>query len=297
MRATIFLAAAMAVTVATPLAAATHHSTSTSAGSVDDPWEKLNRAGFAIEGKLDHWIIGPLAHVYKFLTPGPIGKGIHNLVTNLTEPVVTVNGILQLRPKRAAASGERFIINTILGLAGLIDVASKNGIPHRANSFGDTLGRYGVGGGPYMFIPLGGPLTVRDAVGEVVDNVMDPLHLLSYRYRTEISISVAVATGLDQRVRTEDDLKTLLSDSADPYATLRSTFLQSRQSEIRGEDAIPPVLPDLDLPALPPAPASENQQAASPGPVASSAPMPSDLLLSAENQPPAFHSLPDQQGR
>jgi len=296
-RATIFLAAAMAVTVATPLAAATHHSTSTSAGSVDDPWEKLNRAGFAIEGKLDHWIIGPLAHVYKFLTPGPIGKGIHNLVTNLTEPVVTVNGILQLRPKRAAASGERFIINTILGLAGLIDVASKNGIPHRANSFGDTLGRYGVGGGPYMFIPLGGPLTVRDAVGEVVDNVMDPLHLLSYRYRTEISISVAVATGLDQRVRTEDDLKTLLSDSADPYATLRSTFLQSRQSEIRGEDAIPPVLPDLDLPALPPAPASENQQAASPGPVASSAPMPSDLLLSAENQPPAFHSLPDQQGR
>jgi len=218
-------------------------------------------------------------------------------VTNLTEPVVTVNGILQLRPKRAAASGERFIINTILGLAGLIDVASKNGIPHRANSFGDTLGRYGVGGGPYMFIPLGGPLTVRDAVGEVVDNVMDPLHLLSYRYRTEISISVAVATGLDQRVRTEDDLKTLLSDSADPYATLRSTFLQSRQSEIRGEDAIPPVLPDLDLPALPPAPASENQQAASPGPVASSAPMPSDLLLSAENQPPAFHSLPDQQGR
>ena len=297
-RATMILAAAMAVTVATPLAAAPHHSAPTSAGGVDDPWEKFNRAGFAIEGKLDRWVIGPLAHVYKFLTPGPIGEGIHNLVTNLTEPVVTVNGLLQLRPKRAAASGERFIINTMIGFGGLIDVAGKNGIPHRANSFGDTLGRYGVAGGPYIFYPLGGPSTLRDTIGEVVDNAMDPVHLLNYRYRTEISISVAVARGLDQRVQSEGDLETLLSGSADPYATLRSTFLQSRDSEIRGDDAVPPDLPDLDEPALPPAPHPKTgEQPAPVGPAVSSAATGGDLLLSADDQAPSFQPLPDQQGR
>jgi phospholipid-binding lipoprotein MlaA len=297
MRATIFFTAALMATITSPLVAATSHVKPAHSAGVDDPWEKLNRVGFAIEGKLDRWFIGPLAHVYKFLTPGPIGKGIHNLVTNLTEPVVTVNGILQLRPKRAVASARRFVINSTFGLAGLIDIEAREGNPHRPNSFGDTLGRYGVAGGPYIFVPLGGPLTVRDTVGEVVDNVMDPLHILSYRYRTEISISVAVARGLDQRVETEDDLKTLLSDAADPYATLRSTFLQARESEIRGEEATPPDLPDLDLPSLPPAPSvkSEDQPAkfnglASPGHVAR-------LLLGAEDQPSPFQALPDEEGR
>jgi phospholipid-binding lipoprotein MlaA len=295
-RATIFLAAAMGVAVATPLAAAIPHASPSSAGSVDDPWEKLNRKGFALEGTLDHWLIGPLAHLYKFLTPGPIGKGIHNLVTNLTEPVVTVNGILQLRPKRAAASVRRFVINSTFGVAGLIDVEAKEGNPHRPNSFGDTLGRYGVAGGPYIFYPIGGPSTVRDTVGEIVDIAMDPVHLLNYRYRTQISISVAVARGLDQRVQTEGDFKALLSDAADPYATLRSTFLQSRESEIRGEDATPPDLPDLDLPALPPAQSPKSgDQPAPAGSTAQSGSLPGELLLGAEDQSPPFQSLPDQQ--
>jgi phospholipid-binding lipoprotein MlaA len=294
LRASFFLAAAMTVAVTSPLAAAPRHAERPTANGVDDPWERFNRAGFAIEGKLDRWIIGPLAHIYKFLTPGPIGKGIHNLVTNLTEPVVTVNGILQLRPKRAADSLGRFLVNSTVGLAGLIDVAGKEGHPHRPNSFGDTLGRYGVAGGPYIFYPLGGPSTVRDTVGEIVDNVMDPVHLLNYRYRTEISISVEVASGLDQRVENEEDLKTLLSDAADPYATLRSTFLQSRVSEIRGEDATPSALPDLDLPALPgsePAPAGSST---APRPSAS---LGGGLLLGAEDQPAPLQPLPDQQGR
>ena len=282
MRATTFLAAAMMVAATSPLAAATHHA---ARQGVDDPWEKFNRAGFAIEGKLDHWIIGPLAHLYRFLTPGPIGKGIHNLVTNLTEPVATVNGILQLRPKRATESAGRFLVNSTVGLAGLIDVAAKEGHPHRPNSFGDTLGRYGVDGGPYVFYPLGGPSTVRDTVGEIVDTVMDPVHLLNYRFRTEISVSVAIARGLDQRVEAEGDLETLLSGAADPYATLRSTFLQARISEIRGDDATPPTLPDLDLPNLPSAPQAASGVSTS------------DLLASANDQAPSLQPLPDQQRR
>jgi phospholipid-binding lipoprotein MlaA len=298
-RATIILAAAMAVSVATPLAAAPRNSPPSPGASPDDPWEKLNRAGFALEGKLDHWIIGPLAHLYKFLTPGPIGRGIHNLVTNLTEPVVTVNGVLQLRPKRAAASGARFVINSTIGVLGLIDVAAKEGMPHRPNSFGDTLGRYGVPGGPYIFYPVGGPSTIRDTVGEVVDIVMDPLHLLNYRYRTEISVSVAVSRGLDQRVQNEQDFKTLLSDAADPYATLRSTYLQSRESEIRGEDVTPADLPDLDQPTTPssPAPSAQGPSSSGAASLASSQARPIELLLGAEDKAPPFQPLPDQQSR
>ena len=297
MRATMILAAAMMVAAGSPLAAATAHPKRAAQG-VDDPWEKFNRAGFAIEGKLDRWFIGPLAHLYKFLTPGPIGKGIHNLVTNLTEPVVTVNGILQLRPKRATESAGRFLVNSTVGLAGLIDVAAKEGHPHRPNSFGDTLGRYGVAGGPYIFYPIGGPSTVRDTVGEIVDNIMDPVHLLNYRYRTEISVSVAVVRGLDQRIEAEGDLATLLREAADPYATLRSTYLQARVSEIRGEDAGPPALPDLDLPDLPPSSQpGAGIQGAPTGPSAASGAVGHDLLASGNDQAPSFQPLPDQQGR
>ncbi len=294
MRATTFMAAAMMVAVTSPLAAATRHLPPAGA---DDPWEKLNRVGFAIEGKLDHWIIGPLAHLYKFLTPGPIGKGIHNLVTNLTEPVVTVNGILQLRPKRATESAGRFLVNSTVGLAGLIDVAAKEGHPHRPNSFGDTLGRYGVAGGPYIFYPLGGPSTVRDTVGEIVDTVVDPVHLLNYRFRTEISIGVAVARGLDQRVENEADFETLLSNAADPYATLRSTYLQARDSEVRGGDVTPTDLPDLDLPDLPPAQPDAGGKAGSSGLAISSAPMVARLVASGYDQAPSLQPLPDHQGR
>jgi phospholipid-binding lipoprotein MlaA len=293
-RATLFLAAAVFVAVTSPLSAATRHDKPTPPGSVDDPWEKLNRAGFAIEGKLDRWFIGPLAHLYKFLTPGPIGKGIHNIVTNLTEPVVTVNGILQLRPKRAAASASRFVINSTFGLAGLIDIEAKDGNPHRPNSFGDTLGRYGVAGGPYIFSPIGGPSTVRDTVGEIVDNIMDPLHILNYRYRTEISIGVAVARALDQRVEVEGDLKTLLSDAADPYATLRSTFLQARENEIRGGAATPPDLPDLDLPSLAPAQPSKSADHSAVAGASATSDGGAKLLLGAEDQAPPLQPLPDQ---
>ena len=248
MRATLFFVAAMTVAVNSPLAAAPRHAERTTARGVNDPWEKFNRAGFAIEGKLDHWIIGPLAHIYKFLTPGPIGKGIHNLVTNLTEPVVTVNGILQLRPKRAADSLGRFLVNSTVGLAGLIDVAVARMVTLTAPTVSATpLAAMAWREDLTSSIRSAAPRTVRDSVGEIVDNVMDPVHLLNYRYRTEISISVEVARGLDQRVENEGDLKTLLNDAADPYATLRSTFLQASANEIEGEDATPSALPDLDL--------------------------------------------------
>jgi len=296
----LFAAAALALATASPPAATAAAPASAAAPhDAADPFEKFNRFGFRLEGALDRWIVGPIAHVYRFLTPGPIGAGVHNLVTNLTEPMIAVNGLLQVRPKRAVATVARFALNSTIGLAGLVDVAAKDGLPHRPNSFGDTLGRYGVGPGPYLFFPLAGPSTVRDAFGTIIDIVADPVHLVNYAYRTEVSISSGFVRGVDLRARSEADLEALLSDAADPYATLRSTYLQARQGEIEGEGATPPNLPDLDQPTLVPAPSttpSPDGQPKPPGPSASVAHPGDWLLASTQEKATTFNPLPYQQG-
>jgi phospholipid-binding lipoprotein MlaA len=219
-----------------------------------DPWEPFNRRGYAIHQFLDKVFIRPGAMIYRALTPGPIGKGLHNVIVNLSEPLVFINDVLQVRVRRAASTTVRFAFNSTFGLAGLIDVAGHGGIAHHDSSFGDTLGRYGVGPGPYLFIPLLGPSTVRDLVGAGFDEAIDPVHWLSYPYRTEISTSAAVVGGLDTRAAADAQLKAILSGAADPYATLRSVFLQYRQGEIDGDRAGPnlPPLPEIDDAGAPP---------------------------------------------
>ncbi|MGI9170618.1 MAG: MlaA family lipoprotein, partial [Caulobacteraceae bacterium] len=191
-----------------------------------DPWESLNRRGYAINGVLDRILIRPAAMLYRALTPGAIGKGLHNAVTNLGEPLVFINDVLQLRPRRAAEATVRFAVNSTVGLAGLIDVVARDGIVHHDSGFGDTLGRYGVKPGPYLFVPVIGPSTVRDLFGAGVDIVTDPVHWANYPYRTEIGVGDTVIGGLDTRAAADDQLEAILADAADPYATLRSVYLQ-----------------------------------------------------------------------
>ncbi|HEY1449157.1 MAG TPA: VacJ family lipoprotein [Caulobacteraceae bacterium] len=226
------------------------------AAPVNDPFEKANRRGFAIEQTLTGKGVGYLGVIYRALTPGLIGKAIHNILVNLHEPVVFINDLLQLRPARAGATAVRFVANTTVGLGGMIDVTGATGLPHHPSSFGDTLGRYGVHPGPYLFIPLVGPSTVRDLFGNVVDFFLNPLHFVQYTNRQPVSIGLAVVGGVDQLARSEADLRALLSNAADPYATLRSTYLQYREAEVSGQTEIPTVLPSLDdgdpIPAAPP---------------------------------------------
>jgi phospholipid-binding lipoprotein MlaA len=290
----------------------------TAGPAADDPWERLNRRGYAIHQFLDKNLIRPAAMLYRALTPGPIGKGLHNVITNLTEPLVFINDVLQVRIRRAAETTARFAFNSTLGVAGLIDVASRGGLPHHDSTFGDTLGRYGVGPGPFLFIPLVGPSSVRDLVGLGFDLAVDPVHWLSYPYRTEISTSATVVGGLDMRAEADDQLKAILSDAADPYATLRSVYLQYRQGEIDGDRAGPnlPSLPEIDdssapasAPASPsPPPASGTSSGPEPSttsPDEGDAPVPRQMALVETpdevgpvrgpfDQAVALESLPDQ---
>lgn len=261
-RACIFFAAVLATTLfdgIAPVIAATREPAGASAP--DDPWERRNRRNYAIEGVLDRHVIGPAARVYHKLTPDPIGRGIHNVLVNLSEPVVIINDMLQLRFKRAGVSATRLVTNSTIGLLGLFDVASRAGLTHHGNEFGVTLGRYGVPSGPYMYVPLVGPSTVRDFVGAGVDFLMNPLHWLTYADRTEVGATQITVGGLDTRVMTEDQLNALLSGAIDPYATLRSVYLQNKTGEVEG-DGVPHELPSFDeTPAgigAPPAPLPEN---------------------------------------
>lgn len=210
-----------------------------------DPWERTNRRVWKFNLGLDRAILRPLSRFTSGITPGPLGAAVHNFLVNLNEPVVIVNDLLQARPGPAVRSLFRLVVNSTIGGLGAIDVAKALGEPAHINGFGDTLGRWGVGPGPYLYLPVIGPGDVRDLIGTIVDDATLPLKTIDYPYRTEVTVTTIFIGGLNERAGAEHDLHDLLEGAADPYATLRSSYLQAREAQIRGEKALPP-LPDID---------------------------------------------------
>jgi phospholipid-binding lipoprotein MlaA len=197
-----------------------------------DPVEGLNRGLFSVHQFFDRIFFRPIAMAYKSIVPKFARTGVRHIISNLSEPVVFLNDILQLKPKRAVRTFGRFSINTVLGVGGIIDVAKGENLPHRSNGFGNTLGRYGVGPGPYLFIPLVGPTDLRDLIGGQADGAVLPLAVGDPFNRTAYIVPTLALGGLDQRAESDADLKALLGGAADPYATLRSVYLQSRAAEV-----------------------------------------------------------------
>ena len=227
-----------------------------------DPYENINRRFYAAAMHAQRFYVRPIAHVYRALAPGPIGQAIHNFITNLGEPVVVANDVLQLRLRRAGDDLARLVTNTTFGVGGLVDLAATQGLPHRENDFGVTLGRWGVGPGPYLFLPFIGPSTLRDAIGQGADIALTPLTFVRFPGRLTLEVSSDVVGVLDTSLRGQPELEAATADAADPYATIRSDYLQSREALIRGEAAAP-LLPPLDDPTPSPAPAPP-----APGPAA-----------------------------
>lgn len=199
-----------------------------------DPLEGFNRAMFGLHQALDKAIYRPLAMGYQHVVPKPVRSGLRNFFSNLTEPVVFLNYLLQFRFGKAAETLVRFTVNSTLGVGGFFDIAKTKdfNLPHRNNSFGDTLAYYGVGPGPYLFLPLMGPTTLRDVLGGPLDGAVLPLAIgkpfTDWRYQ----VSSGVITGLDLRAESDPELRALFGGAVDPYATLRSVWLQNRAAEV-----------------------------------------------------------------
>lgn len=232
-----------------------------------DPWERTNRAIYKFNDAVDRAALKPVAKSYKKITPNWFRKGVDNFFTNLEQPVVLVNELLQGKPGSALTTTGRLIVNTIFGLGGIFDPASGSNIPLGDEDFGQTLGRWGVPSGPFLMLPFLGPSSVRDGPARVADYYLGPLHYADLKTVEEWGLR-----GLefvDQRARLLSADETI-RNAYDPYAFIRNAWLQRRAYEVSDgampeddEEAMdleeetgdaPPTPPTSSSPDSPPAP-------------------------------------------
>jgi phospholipid-binding lipoprotein MlaA len=202
----------------------------------NDPLEPMNRYFFEINYAVDELILKPFAGWYHIGLPKFARNGIRNAIRNLNSPIIFGNDLLQGEFERAGITLARFIINSTLGLAGLIDVAKEMGLVYHDEDFGQTLAVWGSGEGPYLVLPFIGPSNPRDATGLVVDALMDPMFWISgstmeYMLYSRIGIEV-----IDARSRNLDTLDEIRRNAIDYYATIRSLYRQDRAAVIENQD-------------------------------------------------------------
>lgn len=199
----------------------------------EDPAQQLNLATYEVVDAADRAIIGPVSMGYKNGLPEPVRDGLHNLLTNLTEPVNFVNFLLQGKLGKAFETLGRFAINTSIGEAGLFDVAKRKpfNLPYRHNGFANSLGFYGIGQGPYFFLPLIGPTTLRDFVGWTLDKAFLPALVGPPLSKPAYAIGSGTIKSLDDRVAFNSKLEEF-RDTGDAYTAERQYYLKQRKDEI-----------------------------------------------------------------
>ncbi len=199
----------------------------------DDPLEPMNRKLYAFNNTLDTYVMKPVAQGYAYVLPRTVRNHIGNVLSNLHTPVVFINDILEAKSRRAGDSLVRFVVNSTVGVAGIFDFATGMGYPSHEADFGITLALWGVGPGPFLYLPVLGPSSPRDAAGFGVGIISNPFFWIGQG---------AVVTGLDDGstalniVNTRADLLKPIDEvkrmALDPYATFRSLYRQHRQAAI-----------------------------------------------------------------
>ncbi len=210
--------------------------TTTYEDEIYDPLEGVNRAIFGFNNAADRVILEPVAKGYKKL-PSPVQSGIANFINNLKLPLVAVNQILQGQGQNAVESTGRFLINTTIGVFGLIDVADKVGLEQKQEDFGQTLATWGVGDGFYIVLPLFGPSNLRDTTGMIMTMITDPINAYASNQGEAWTIPLrTAANAIDQRSRIIDEVNALRDNSVDYYAAVRSSYYQNRKAAILNTD-------------------------------------------------------------
>jgi phospholipid-binding lipoprotein MlaA len=207
-----------------------------------DPWERMNRSIYGFNTAVDHAVLRPVARGYKKVTPSFVRTGISNFFDNLDYPLVVVNDLLQARFKQAGADTGRLLMNTTLGIGGLLDPASSAGLTKYDNDFGLTLARWGAGKGPFFEVPFLGPSDVRDGAGRLVDSFASPRNYIN---DNTVKYTLWGVQLLDVRYRL---LSTdpLVDAAYDPYLFVKNAYLQRRDYlENRGR-ATPKTESDAD---------------------------------------------------
>jgi len=215
--------------------------------SPDDPWEPFNRSVFEFNEGLDKYVLKPVVSGYRFVLPEFIREGVYNFFSNYNDIYTALNNLLQGKPDYAFNDLMRVVVNTTMGLGGLIDLATPGGLEKHKEDFGQTFGVWGVPSGPYVVLPFFGPSSVRDTFGTVADLETDYL----FKYIPDVGLRNSL-TGL--RVvnarNTYYEAGDLLDGAAiDKYSFLRDAYIQRRKYQINdGRDDEEPQMPAYENP-------------------------------------------------
>jgi phospholipid-binding lipoprotein MlaA len=213
---------------------------------VSDPIEGFNRSIFKFNDVVDTTVLKPVAEGYRAGVPKPARVGVRNALRNLKTPSLVANNLLQGNVKSACDDLTRFFTNTLLGLGGTIDVAASEGVKYKEEDFGQTLGVWGAGQGPYVVLPFFGPSSVRDTAGLAVDMYSDPVrNVLENTDHYVASYTRSTLAVVDKREELLDVVADLKKNSIDYYAAMRSTYIQRREALVsnNGQDANMPDMP------------------------------------------------------
>lgn len=195
--------------------------------SEEDPWQGYNRVMFRINDNIDAYTLKPLAKGYQAVTPQLLEDGVHNIFKNIGDVGNLANNLLQGKVHDAGVDTGRLIFNTSFGLLGFFDVATPMGLQRSDEDFGQTLGAWGLGSGPYVVLPLLGPSSVRDAVGKVPDSMLT----------AQAYIDHVPTRNVVYGVNAVDTRASLLSAerliSGDKYIFIRNAYLQNREFRVR----------------------------------------------------------------
>lgn len=190
-----------------------------------DPLEPMNRKLYAVNEKLDQYLVKPTVKTYNAATPVLVRMSISNFFNNINDFFSGVNDLLQAKFYKSSHDFGRVAINTTLGTLGLFDVASRLGLERGEEDFGQTLGYWGLGQGPYLFLPLLGPSTFRDGTGSLVRAYVEPIGEI---HNPAFRNSVFALNVIDQRAQAEDALGFADTASLDRYRFIRNAYLQRR---------------------------------------------------------------------
>ncbi len=199
-----------------------------------DPWENWNRKVFNFNEDIDRAVLKPVATVYSDIVPQPVRRGVSNFFSNFADAWSAINNMLQGKFEAGFEDATRVGANTLFGLFGILDVASEMGLDHHYEDFGQTLGRYGIGAGAYVVLPILGPSTVRDAAAQPLDRLASPPAFFEGT-KTQIGFTllqiVNTRAGLLGATRVIDDI------ALDKYTFVRDAYLQRRRSLVFDGDA------------------------------------------------------------
>ncbi|HEY7745495.1 MAG TPA: VacJ family lipoprotein [Desulfuromonadales bacterium] len=170
--------------------------------AVSDPIQGFNRGAYRFNYYFDKYLFLPVVNGYRFIMPDYAEKRVSNFYDNIYEIETFTNSLLQLKFKKTGITTTRFVVNSTVGIAGLWDPATSMGLHRQEEDFGQTLGHYGVGNGPYIMLPVAGPSNVRDTTGLVVDSVvMNAIDPLNFDHNEEYEVPFNVLYAVDKRKR------------------------------------------------------------------------------------------------